>query len=220
MPVGLSRASQSVAIRSALLPIVLLVLGGGASLARAEICPRGLVSRGQTTAEVQMACGEPTLWDQRLVEVDWRDDEGIWYHASRTIDEWTYDRGFNRLVRILTFKDGVLERIATGGYGPMPASGSDDRVGILSVGQSRSQVVLTWGQPRFTEQHQRQKTWRGRRGTVLQRMVTIDTWTYDFGPHRLIRVLTFEDGKLIAIRTGARGQEEPFELSDDDGSPP
>jgi hypothetical protein len=33
----------------------------------------------------------------------------------------------------------------------------------------------------------------------------VDTWTYDFGPHRLIRVLTFEDGRLKAVRTGARG---------------
>jgi hypothetical protein len=200
-----------------------VTLAGAAGAATAQICPHGIIKRGLTTAEVQMACGDPTLWDQRLVESDLRDSEGVWYHVSTTIDEWTYDLGYNRLVRILTFKDGVLSRIASGGYGPLAPSSPSDRIGIIRVGQSRSHVVLTWGQPHFSDQHQRQKTWIGRRHTVVQRSVTVDTWTYDFGPHRLLRVLTFEDGKLVAIRTGARGHaltvqptEEHDESSSDD----
>jgi len=194
-----------------------LVLSAG-GVARAQSCPHGIIERGMTTAEVMLACGDPTLWDQRLIEVDLRDDDGIWYHVSRTIDEWTYDLGPNRLVRVMTFKNGVLTRVASGGYGPVEPAGDRDRVGIVHVGQTRSQVTLAWGSPHFAEQHERQRTWLGPRRTVVQRTVTLDTWTYDFGPNRLVRVLTFEDGKLVAIRTGTRGQALPEPEDDPDAA--
>ncbi len=34
-----------------------------------------------------------------------------------TIEEWTYNLGPNRFLRILTFRNGVLANIKTGGYG-------------------------------------------------------------------------------------------------------
>jgi hypothetical protein len=39
--------------------------------------------------------------------------------------------------------------------------------------------------------------------------VLIDEWTYDFGPHRFIQYLTFEDGTLLSIEAGGRGSAEP-----------
>ena len=33
------------------------------------------------------------------------------------IDEWTYDLGRQKLIRLLTFVDGKLYRVETGGYG-------------------------------------------------------------------------------------------------------
>jgi hypothetical protein len=35
--------------------------------------------------------------------------------------------------------------------------------------------------------------------------VMIDEWTYDLGPHRFIRHLIFEDGRLIRVWTADRG---------------
>ena len=35
--------------------------------------------------------------------------------------------------------------------------------------------------------------------------VDIDEWIYDFGPHEFIRYLTFENGKLVSIKTGDYG---------------
>ena len=37
--------------------------------------------------------------------------------GSVVIDEWTYDLGTHSLVRYLTFEQGRLLRVATGGYG-------------------------------------------------------------------------------------------------------
>jgi hypothetical protein len=31
--------------------------------------------------------------------------------------------------------------------------------------------------------------------------VNVDEWTYDFGPHYLMQFLTFENGRLVSIRT-------------------
>jgi hypothetical protein len=35
--------------------------------------------------------------------------------------------------------------------------------------------------------------------------VMIDEWTYDLGPHRFIRHLIFENGRLIRVWTADRG---------------
>jgi hypothetical protein len=36
--------------------------------------------------------------------------------------------------------------------------------------------------------------------------VTIDEWVYDFGPHRFVRYLSFEDNRVVNIRSGERGR--------------
>lgn len=37
--------------------------------------------------------------------------------------------------------------------------------------------------------------------------VMIDEWTYDLGPHRFVRHLIFEDGRLVRVWTADRGNE-------------
>lgn len=50
----------------------------------------------------------------------------------------------------------------------------------------------------------------GRCGQYVQRTIeiTIDEWTYDFGPHQFISYVTFENGRLISIVSGARGVKD------------
>lgn len=38
--------------------------------------------------------------------------------------------------------------------------------------------------------------------------VNVEEWTYDFGPQRFIQFLTFEQGKLIQIKSGGYGKKE------------
>ena len=47
-------------------------------------------------------------------------------------------------------------------------------------------------------------------GRVIERTieVTIDEWTYDFGPHQFINYLVFEQGRLISIVSGKRGTKQ------------
>ena len=193
-----------------LLTLMLLVM---TNRAMALTCPGGIVSLGESTAQVHLKCGDPTIWDQRTEDTNLRDEEGHWFHLSRTIDEWIYDFGTNRLIQTLIFHNGDLIKISSGGFGKGAGNSASDRPGIISVGKSKSQVILKWGQPTYTEQHQEERSIYGSQGKVLQQTVTIERLTYDLGPDRFIRILTFENGKLTDIRSGGYGKREPVENS-------
>jgi Protein of unknown function (DUF2845) len=97
-------------------------LGGTRGLAWALDCDGRLVSEGQMPWEVQAICGEPTqVYD--TVEVIL---QPVYDPFRRVVDYlpvqipksvWTYNFGPSRLVYILTFRDGKLTHIETGGYG-------------------------------------------------------------------------------------------------------
>lgn len=38
--------------------------------------------------------------------------------------------------------------------------------------------------------------------------VNVEEWVYDFGPQRFIQFLTFEQGKLVQIKSGSYGKKE------------
>jgi len=44
-------------------------------------------------------------------------------------------------------------------------------------------------------------------GTVRKVYVTIEEWTYNFGPSRFVRIFTFRNGSVTDIRTGGYGYE-------------
>jgi hypothetical protein len=50
----------------------------------------------------------------------------------------------------------------------------------------------------------------GRCTTIVEDSVEVpvDAWTYDFGPQRFVRFLTFEHGKLIQIDSGGYGHKQ------------
>lgn len=99
-------------------------------------CGRRLISTGDSLYRVRSVCGEPadaqrsvvTKTERRRVRVpcgeraDARCERTEEYARDIIVDEWTYDFGARRFIRYLTFFDGRLERVATGGYG---SSGTD-----------------------------------------------------------------------------------------------
>jgi hypothetical protein len=44
---------------------------------------------------------------------------------------------------------------------------------------------------------------------VTRGPIRYEAWTYDFGPQRFIRTLTFEEGRLIRIEAGDKGSAQP-----------
>ena len=95
---------------------------------------------------------------------------------------------------------------------------------IVSTGDSRYDVKSICGEPDDASQRVEYRTVRGRVNGPCQRVggkitcsdtreqvveVVIDEWIYDFGRNRFIEYLTFEQGKLVSIRTGSYGHKPP-----------
>lgn len=105
----------------------------GASATEGTRCGQRLVSKGDTLYTVRAVCGEPDAADRRVVTRSERrrvrgpcfKDRAGELRCERiqevlvdvVIDEWTYDFGTRRLLRHLTFENGALARVTTGGYG-------------------------------------------------------------------------------------------------------
>ncbi len=94
-------------------------------------CGSRLVSVGDSRYEVLAKCGEPSwrdAWEEERLErvggVPYID--GSPYYASRVpiftnvhvlIEEWVYNRGSSRFMRILRFENNRLINIEVGDYG-------------------------------------------------------------------------------------------------------
>jgi hypothetical protein len=95
---------------------------------------------------------------------------------------------------------------------------------IVSTGDSRYEVKSICGEPDDASQRVEYRTVRGRVSGPCRRVdgkitcsdtreqvieVVIDEWIYDFGRNRFIEYLTFEQGKLLSVRTGSYGHKPP-----------
>ena len=95
---------------------------------------------------------------------------------------------------------------------------------IVGTGDSRYEVKAVCGEPDDAAQRVEYRTVSGRvagpcsrdggkircsqtREQVIE--VVIDEWVYDFGRNRFIEHLTFEQGRLVHIRTGTYGHKAP-----------
>lgn len=114
------------------LAVITLSLSAGSALADGMRCGSRLVSQGDSIGEVRSICGQPDATSQRKelrsvrrwVDGPCVNDRGTircGYLEERTvevvIDEWMYDFGPSALIRHLTFEQGLLLNVATGGYG-------------------------------------------------------------------------------------------------------
>ncbi len=194
--------------------LALLSLACLPQAAHAFSCPEGFVGLGETLYAVRVKCGEPTYWDQRLEQTRITDRNGRSLELGRTVDEWTYDFGADRLVTTLVFHDGRLRDIRTGGYGGVALPRGEQRPPLLNLGDTLATVLLRWGEPSFSEQYDKVRIYPGAHGQRVERSVRQDILTYDLGPRRLVRVLVFENGKLVEQKTASRGHpvaapEEP-----------
>jgi hypothetical protein len=128
-------------------------------------------------------------------------------------EEWTYNFGSSRFVRTLVFRDDQLVSITSGSYGFDQAPGPG---AIVEKGFSKPVVMMKYGKPAYVTKHHEQKVSVDSReeGDLLfveehRRPVDKEDWTYDFGPDRFMRKLSFEDNRLVTIRTlRKRGKKE------------
>jgi len=98
----------------------------------------------------------------------------------------------------------VLAPFAAGAADGMSCPG-----GVISVGDSRLDLLGKCGQPTLVEARPAQVAeWVGDRVQGASRTVTItlETWTYDLGSSRLVQYVKLEAGKVVNVRSGGYGR--------------
>jgi hypothetical protein len=108
-------------VRLAMVGLTAVVLGV-AGIVHALDCEGRLVSIGASPVEVQAICGNPVQVSDTLEVVlkPAYDPQGrVAGHVPVGVPKqvWTYNFGSSRLMYILTFLEGELVKIDTGGYG-------------------------------------------------------------------------------------------------------
>ncbi|MFL5581152.1 MAG: DUF2845 domain-containing protein, partial [Gemmatimonadaceae bacterium] len=82
--------------------------------------------------------------------------------------------------------------------------------GIVSVGDAKLDLLGKCGEPALVDPHTEE---RGRVrvdaaqqvATSRREVVTVEQWTYDFGPSSFVQLVTVEGGKVIAVERGSYG---------------
>jgi hypothetical protein len=99
-----------------------MVLGGSVGITLAQDCHGRLIVIGASPWEVRERCGEPAAIEDVIKYVPQRAYDStsqtpvyIFVPVQQSI--WTYNFGSTRLLYYLTFQEGKLIDIKTGGYG-------------------------------------------------------------------------------------------------------
>jgi hypothetical protein len=93
---------------------------------------------------------------------------------------------------------------------------------LVSAGDFKPRVLAECGEPSHIEVWQEERVYdyfapfytnddfdrerrRYRKPILVRELITIERWTYNLGSHKLIRYLTFENGRLVLVATGEHG---------------
>jgi hypothetical protein len=199
-------------MRLAALALALLALVvPGRALPDGIQCDRGIVSVGDTKVDLLAKCGDPTLRDVRLekVIVPGADGAPPTAAAVRVIESWTYDLGPNRLVRLVTIADGRVAAIEQRGYGyglavadaapPVPQGDCVIRVGDIAL-----DLLARCGAPTARDARVESRAAGGADVAAIV-SVAVEVWVFDFGPNRLVQIITLQNGKVVSVEHGGYG---------------
>jgi len=191
--------------------LVLLLSGmlSRGTSAEALSCAGGIVSEGDRVADLIIKCGQPAWKDAHLEEVFGTYDWSLGRKTTIMVEEWTYNLGPQQFLRIITIRNGRVSTIRTGGYGAAPDSlprgpGCGDRV--ISTGEKKAEVILKCGEPFYKDVRVEEVLDWVDNGRLAKVSVTIEEWTYNFGPNRFMRIITFRNGTVVDIQTGGYGR--------------
>jgi hypothetical protein len=172
-------------------------------------CDGGIISIGDRAVDLLMKCGKPEWQESHQEEITDRLAPGLRQKTYITVEQWTYNFGSHQLLRTVTIKNGVITDIRTGQHGISkerePAGpGCDDR--IISTGDTKGDVLAKCGEPFYRTTHDEELREQLDATRSRKVVVNIDEWTYNFGPHRFLRIITFRNGLVVDIRTGGYGR--------------
>lgn len=170
-------------------------------------CTDKIISTGDAGSVLAMKCGEPDWKESHTEEILDTDEKGNKHKTIIAVEEWTYNLGPDRLQRIFKLRDGKVVEIRSSGYG----FAKDERIPsecggrVISTGDSAAEVAAKCGEPAWKDRHDEIIRERVDENTVRKVVVTVEDWTYNFGPNRLLRIFTMRNGRVTAVRTGDYG---------------
>lgn len=160
---------------------------------------------GDTGYELTARCGSPV---HRTVLPSFRTEtvldpfgNGIQRIVEETVEVLTFAGEGGDLPRLVTVRRGLVASIRT--LDRVQAEAEGCAQATLGSNPTLGEVHLACGRPvdrsRWTEE-------RGIRvgGIVLRGRIPFEKWVYDPGPGRLLRILKFENGRLVSVKTGGR----------------
>ena len=100
----------------------LIVLGlSSASSAYAMRCGTRLISKGDHVSKILQYCGEPDFAQSRSAQRSYHNRYGhvlyAGFYEEILIQEWTYNLGPNKLMRVIKLENGIVREIEHLGYG-------------------------------------------------------------------------------------------------------
>ena len=190
--------------------ILALALSCTAQAGGSMRCGARIVGDEDLAAELLAACGEPSYRDRLLVQIP----NGA-YVADTEI--WTYDFGPQKLLQLVTLRDGQISNIDSDGYGFSPNSNRRCEPRQVVEGLSKYRLVAQCGEPltRRSETALRQypsrtniyrnghDAYAGRRHYLTS--VYREEWVYNFGSRSPMRRVILEDGRVTDVETIDRG---------------
>lgn len=168
--------------------------------AQALRCSGRVVSSGDLDFQVRQRCGEPDWVEQRSELLTSGAEGPFEQRRERVIETWYYDRGPSALVQRLEFVDGRLRNASTAGYGHGRRVRDCSDVDF-SRGASSGEIALRCGQPDSRAVRYRDSIVRDGAGNELLQPRPVEEWIYAGQGGRLDRMLRFEDGRLVEVRT-------------------
>lgn len=180
--------------------VAALLLGTG-SLALAMRCGSKVVSIGDSKGEVAAKCGEPTFSEVVAAVTDRSAGEGAVGEITETIEHWSYRQESGSLLKTLYFRGDRLERIEDGDRIEGPGALRTTTF-IPEPGATQAEILQQYGEPLRRDLVGIVRLESAGGAGIKEEKV--ERWTYDLGPGRFLKLLTFEGGLLIRVEDGER----------------
>lgn len=197
-------------LKCAVAGILALAAAGAARASDSMRCGSRIVSQEALAAELLSACGAPSYRDRFTVQIP----SGA-FVADTEI--WTYDFGPQRLLQLVTLRDGRISDIDTDGYGFNANSEPRCEPRKLVEGLSKYRLVAQCGEPLTKRTGNALKplfdrpeiyrrdgdpyAYRNQYVTPVYR----EEWVYNFGSRVPMRQVILEDGRVTNVESIDRG---------------
>jgi len=167
------------------------------------------VSSGDNAVELIMKCGQPEWKESHQEKITQWVDPYLKQRLYVTVEEWTYDFGPDQFLRLVTLRNGVIAGIQTGHYGTskdLESPGSACGGRVISVDDTTYDILIKCGEPLSKSSHQEALIERFDDASSRKVIVTVEEWTYNFGPRHFMRVITLRNGTVVDIQTAGYGR--------------